>query len=554
MNRATSPLIAVGLLVLVVGAGVALDVALPAPATPPVELGDARTAVSGAWYCAAGRSDAENELLTVAATPPGQPTSSAVRVDVLADGQVSRGAELEVFPGAVDVERIAASEADLAIAARWWRTPSVVGRIWRRNVTGEPSGILEGACEPEAGTRWYLPGVSTAGGAQARIVLANPFGTDAAVGISLYTEAGIETPELLKNVSIPSQSVRVIPLNDHAPERQDLGAVVTARAGRVVAEGWQSVDPAVGGVEGLSLAKLAHETATEWTIPWLPGDHESWAWVLNPSDRAAVLEITVHGPNGGTPLADLSETSIPPGSLQRIDLRGVLPEGVAQGAVTFASANGVPVAVSTGTIVRSEDVAKTGVAVQLGQPAPDVGWTIITGSNDGRGEALHVVNPSSSPAVVDVTVVGELSVHAPDPMQDLVVPAGTALDLDLRAQIPTLDRHAVFVTADEGEVIAGIRSFSFGRLDLVAHAGVPSRAWRGAEDVPLVVRAPGLTGRLGTRRGPALSPEPTPAVPTATPVPTRTAPGTGESPAPPTEPAPSLVPTDPAQPAEPPGS
>lgn len=521
MRRATSPLIATLVVVLVAVAGVTLDEVLPAPSSATPEVAGGRTAVSGAWYCAAGRADAENELVGVAATMPGHATSSALRLDVVTAGDITRGGELEIFPGSMHLQRIPPAEDDLAIAARWWRTPTTVGRLWRRNVTGEPNGLLEGACEPEASTRWYLPGVTTAGGGQARIAVANPFDTDAAIGVALYTEAGIETPELLKNLGVPARSVRVIELNDHAPERQDLGAVVTARAGRVVAEGWQTVDPAVGGVEGVSLAKLAKRPATDWTIPWLAGgDADTWAWVLNPSERAASLEVTVHTPDGGTPLADMADVSVPPGSLQRVDLRGVLPEDVAHGAVTFSSANGVPIVVSTGHIARSDDVARTGFSTQLGQTAPDAGWTIVTGGNAGRGEALHLVNPTSSPAVVDVTVAGQLSVHGPEWLQDLTIPAGTGLDLDLRSSLPDLDVHTIWVVADEGAVVAGVRAFGReGRLELVAHPGAPTSAWRGAGDVPPVDFHPGLSRKLGTRLGPAVTPQPTPAVPTGTPTP-----------------------------------
>ncbi len=524
MRRATSSLVATIVVVLVAAAGVLLDQVLPVPSTAPAEVAGARTAVSGAWYCAAGRSDVENDLRGIAATLPDQATSSALRMDVVSGGDVVRGAELEAFPGSMHVQPIAPAEDNLAIAARWWRTPAAVGRLWDRRVTGEPGGRLEGACETEASASWYLPGVSTAGGGQARIALANPFEADAAVSVSLYTEAGIETPELLKNLAVPGRSVRIVELNDHAPERQDLGAVITARAGRIVAEGWQTVDPAVGDVDGITLAKLVSQPTTSWTVPWLQGgDTEAWAWVLNPSDRAAALEITVHTPNGGSPLADMADASVPPRSLQRVDLRGVLPEDMAQGAVTVASGNGVPIVVSTATVVRSGDVARTGFAIQLGEVAPDAGWAIMTGPNEGRNEALHLVNPTASPAVVDVTVVAELSVHGPEAFRGLTVPAGTALDLDLRSTLPDLGIHTIFVVAEEGAVVAGVRAFGReGDLDLVAHPGVPTRAWRGAGEVPPVDFEPGLSRKLGTRLGPALTPQPTPAVPTESPSPLQT--------------------------------
>lgn len=509
MRPGVSTLLAGFLVALAVTAGSVLDVVAPPPGERGAPVAIGRELDSGAWYCAAGATAGGDTMAIVAALPPTSPTSAAVRTDTLEDGTQVRGGEIEVLPGRVAAQAVAEGNEAVGVAGRWWVAPAAVGRTWERRTTGEPSGRVEGPCEPEPSEAWYLPGVTTVGGAQARVAVANPFETDAAITLDLVTPEGLETPELLKNVAVPARSVRTIELNRFAPERADLGVVVRVRAGRVVAEAWQSLDPGLGGVQGVTLAKLAPELATTWTVPWFAGQGaESWLWVVNPSERPASVGLTVHTGAGGTPPEGLEELTVPPGAVRRVDLRGTLAEGVPGGGVTVTSGNGVPVAVSGATRVASQ---RTGFVVQLGQPEADPLWVIPGGTTTGRRTTLHLVNPTAATATVDVVVSTPTGVRRPEELRGVVVAPGTAVDLDLTGPLGDSAAHAVSVLAVGSGVVAGIESSAVeGRLDLVAFAGVPGRAWAPSTPVRPVRFAPGMGQRLGTLLGPATTPSPTP--------------------------------------------
>lgn len=495
---------------IVLAGGVMLELLAPNPNSSPPDISATRPVESGAWYCAVGDTAKGNTLTIVGAVHPSASDSAALEIDTYASGQRRRGEEVEVAPGSLHVQPVVGTVGEVGVTAQWWRVPTTVTRLWTRGATGEPNGLVAGPCESEPAATWYLPGVTTVGGAQARIVVSNPFDTDAAFSVTLLTNDGEETPELLKNVGVTSHSVRVVDLNAHAPERADLAAVVAVRAGRVVTEAWQSLNPAIGGIEGVSLAKLTTRPAPSWTVPWFPGGEDAWVWAANVGDRPATLELTVHTPAGGVPPEGLEEVIVSPGTVRRLDLRGVLPAGLRSGAVTVASADGGAIVVSGATQVRSARPERTGMSIQLGSVAPDSSWLLTSGSSRGRGESLHLVNPTADPAIADVRVVAPNVDLQPDQLQGVAVPAGAIVDLDLIGAVGDIGPHTIFVTARSGQLVPGIHGSSReGRLGLVAQPGVPSSFWAGGQALPPVEFAPGLPQRLGTRLGPSTSPQPT---------------------------------------------
>lgn len=497
-------------LAIAVAGGLLLDVLAPVASSNPPSVAPTLPVESGSWYCAVGDTAKGNTLTILGSVHPSASENAALEIETYADGEMRGGGEVEVAPASLHVQPVTGTVGEVAVTAQWWQAPTIVTRLWTRGASGEPNGLVAGPCEPEPASLWYLPGVTTVGGAQARVVVSNPFDTDAAFSVTLLTEDGKETPELLKNVGVASHSVRVVDLNAHAPERADLGAVVAVRAGRVVAEAWQSLNPAIGGIEGVSLAKLTTGPASSWTVPWFPGGEDAWLWVANTGDRPTALELTVHTPNGGVPPEGLEEVIVSPGSVRRLDLRGALPSGTRSGAVTVGSADGAPIVVSGATQIRSARVERTGMSIQLGTPVPDSLWMATAGSSRGRGEILHLVNPTAEPAVADVRVVAPNVDLEPDALRGVTVPAGAIVDLDLVGTVGDLGPHTVFVTATSGQLILGVHgSAREGRLGLVAHPGVPSSQWSGGQALPPVEYAPALSQGIGTRLGPSASPHPT---------------------------------------------
>lgn len=530
----------------VVGVGIAIDRASPSTATARPEPVLAGAAMSGAWYCAAGDTTEEAQMRVIAATPPRDgDTRAKITIDTFGAGEAATGREVAVPPGGSTSREVPAGREEAGVASRWWDAPTAVSRSILVRPTGGPEGWIEGPCEPEPSARWVVPGVATSGGAQARLTLGNPFDSDASVTIAFTTPDGLVEPQLLENVVVPKRSTRTILLNEHAPEEPDLGVLVRARSGRVVAEAIQTLSAAIGGVDGVSLVKATAQPAETWTVPWLDvddGDVQSWLWVTNVEDRPAALALTLHTERGGVVPEEVDEITLEPGVTQRVDLRGLLPEGVTRAGITVRSENSVPIAASVATEYAGDDEARTGFAVQLGAPAPDALWVLSGGPTAGRDTTVHLSNPGSEAAVVDIVLATSPTPVAPPGLRDIPVPPGSVRSVDLTAHLPEdATDHSVFVIAREGSVVPGRRALDrVGTMRLVAGGGVPGALWGGGRVVPPVDYAPTLTQRLGTDLGPRTEdpievPEPTE---TATPSPTEIVPAPE-----PTAPAPTASPT-----------
>jgi hypothetical protein len=543
------------LLVLVaalVGVGMGVDAALPPPSPDAGDEDAAGPATSGAWYCAAAGTGADDVVDVVAAAPPGDASTPAeLAVEVAREGETAVASRPQLVPGASASVRPAGAAGPVALTTRWWDQPVAVTRLWEITSGDGVSGRIVGPCERRLSDRWVVPGVATAGGAQAHVHLANPFDSDAAVTITLTTPDGVLAPRLLENVVVPKRSSRVVDLNEHAPERADLGVVVRTRSGRVVAEAVQSFNAAIGGVEGLSLVRALPELAETWTIPWFAdgGDAASWLWLTNPdTDRAAAVELTVHTADGGGVPEGLEEITLDPGTVQRIDLRGLLPDGVTSGALTVRSDNGIPIAAAVGS-QRGGEVAspdtpddgapddgtdddepddgtddqapeddgeatgeeepaateptpeeRSGIAVLSGAAEAGTSWVLTGGPTAGRTVTIQVVNVSAEEAVVDLTLWAGSGLVRPDGLQGVTVAPGAVRSLDVSADLAEAADHTVFVRARQGLVVVGrVGTSAEGRLGLTAHTGLVMDVYEAGRLRVPVDFAPGMSQRIGTR-------------------------------------------------------
>lgn len=558
----------------VVGAIVLIDLGVPSTATSQHEPVSAGPSVGGAWYCAAGAVGETDDLSVITAAPeasfarPGDVEVTALH------GARTRIAEYQVFPASAREAPFGEEVAGEAVGAavRWWDRPVVGSRVWERRTSEGVSGIVSGPCASAPSPTWYVPGLSTADGGTAQLFLANAFPSDASVTITFTTPTGPEEPVRLQNVSVPANSVEVVTLNEFLPRVADLGVTVETRSGRVVVEAVQELAAAVGGVEARTLVRAAPRLAETWTIPWSltdptvpeeevtaaqeetedadepsaivstssPGnDTASWLWVSNPGEEAAAVTITLHTADGPV-VPDLGdELVIEGGRLLRIDLRGALPPGLAAAGATLRSENGVPVVASTSTLYeqQSGDPGETGYTSQLGSPEPARSWVVPGEAADGRDQVLHLANPGGDDAVVDVTLWNGSVDRRPGELQDVTVPAGSLVELDVTEALAEAPASVAYVTASEGAVVVGRHSVSEddGPDEWIAHVGVPSDLWAGGDVVPSVDHAPQLLEQLGTSQGLQprdvndIAPTPTPTAPAPTePTPTTpppTAPG-----------------------------
>jgi len=528
MSRRTSWL-GVGL-VAIVGAVVLLFTwtagSLPEPPSAPSV--SAVQPASGSWVCPVGDGRDGTQLRATSARPLDAGDAPAeVDLEVVEAGEREVSTIPRLFPESA-VTRSPSIGADGAVGATWRGGPAILHREWLLEDDELPPGLVAGGCVEPLGERWMIPGMVTSGGSQALLRIANPFPSDATIGLRFVGTDGPVAPLALRNLSVEARSTLEIDVNEFLPERDDLTAIVDVASGRVAAQGLQLVRSAIGGIDGVSVLDAATDPAEVWTVPWVVDreDARSWLWVYNPGDRLAPVELSYHLDDGGDLPVGLTEVLVEPGQLRRIDLRGTFPEDDEVVSVT-ARSDGAPVVVSGAVELSADEVDRTAFSVQLGVPQSDASWTVSGGVTDGRVEQLHLVNPGSEEAIATVSLFTGTTVEHREELTSVSVPAGGRRVLVVADGQLERDAWTAFVSVDQGEVVVGrVGGAGEGPRHHVAVAGVPSSSWRVQSAGARVVRADGMVQRLRTGLGIAVGE----AVPTGVPPP---APEADEQPLPP---------------------
>lgn len=480
---------------------------------------DTAPLLAGSSTCAAlALDEASAVTATTVALPPSGDAAGSASLRVESQGN-ARPLPAPPTDGGALATPLDQGEDVAAISARWEDVPLLLSRRWAVDDTQRVPGAVEGPCPTAPATEWFVPGVATAGGAAAVLHLANPTEGPASLSVTFTTPDGPVAPTRLANLAVEAHGQITVDLNQFVPEEPDLGVVVRTRAGRVVAEVLQTLEAAVGGVDGRALVPAHSATAETWTIPWVRANDEetAWVWVTNPGEVPTDVRLVLHTSTGPVVPPD-SGVTLAPGATQRIDLRGALAE-VGSAAVTVRSAPGVPI-VTSGAVLRAvtDSPVRSGVTIVEALPAssgPQAALSAVGG--EGRERSLVLANPGEGPAVVDVRIVGASTATAGRVSTGLTVPAGAIAVVDLAEELPAEGGYAVLVVPSEGAVAAAVVGRDVeGPLNFVALAARPFPVDVTVSN-PVVVRDRALLHPLDEDAlEPALSEEPR-----ATPTPVR---------------------------------
>lgn len=210
-------------------------------------------------------------------------------------------------------------------------------------------------------------------------------------------------------------------------------------------------------------------SAAHWTA-WLPCPeaHARWWFVgaggavthdtvlsiTNPRSGAAVLDVTVYGPNGPVDAPGIKGIIIPAGGHRDLDLAKSAPAN-GELAVKVVARRGL-VAISAADQYSPRQVGKTVREWVPGQSLPATRTNLVGLPAKPSGATLVVVNPGQAEAIARVEVIGATGTFAPGKVPSLTVAPGSVTTLPLSS---VFDGTAVAIrVSSDKRVTATIRT------------------------------------------------------------------------------------------------
>ena len=258
-----------------------------------------------------------------------------------------------------------------------------------------------------AGT-WYLADGFTGADSLEQVVITNPSLDSAILDVSFVTVAGERSPQSLKGVVIPPESLRVFDMAELDARNEVVIAVsVRATVGRVIVG--RSQHYLGRGRLGYTMALAASSTSDRWYFA--DGEkqenvNEEFV-IFNPLISDQQLTFIVSG-DDGVPLDPLVVTA-PAKRVTKFSLGALaaLAAGRYSTVITATGGTGAsPVGVVVERVTTRQDGKSTASAVMLGAPAPSRAWISPSGTAVGAIDSLRIFNPGSTAAVFSITYLG----------------------------------------------------------------------------------------------------------------------------------------------------
>lgn len=415
MNDAGRRVVTVTLLVgAVVGAGVA-DRVVGRPVSPltfgaspagaPGAAMDVAVAPAGvessAGYCPAATDPSGNAAMTVVLT-----NSTTAAVGGTITGVTSSGASA-VAPvtvpagGQADIQPSAPGNgADLAASVVL--NGGGVG-IWEE-VSG-PAGYSMAPCAAAPATHWYFAHGSTATGDVLTLALFNPGDAEAVVDVALDTStAGYIEPPAYQGVEVPSGSLVVENIADHALNDPSVATAVTVLSGSVVAGELEQYGSS--GQGGLSVMLGAPTAEPTWSFPYNvdEGGGTVVFHIFNPSPGAAHVTMDLALQQGS---AEPLNVTVPGQSSAAVvaENQTRIPEGTAF-AARFVASGGVGIVVDRQVAVSTSGAPSPQQGEASGVPLGGPAWLVPAEPPAADGTwSLSFVNFTSTVVTLRLSVL-----------------------------------------------------------------------------------------------------------------------------------------------------
>ena len=395
-------------------------------------------ALSATWYCPGGQSPVDggtqHQLVLV------NPSEDAATARLSAHGT-------EGPAGSEVVEVPAGEQLRLGVAERFdSEDVSVIVESAASELAVEHRFLAEDGggdvlpCATRSSDHWYFPSQSTALEDRgedaetitdplpnaARVVLFNPFSSDASVDLVAAVDDGIRAPREWAGLVVPAGTTRTVDLAEHVQRRDQFSLTVTLRSGRVIAETAQTF---VRGneVAGLRRQPGVPEPASRWGFAtgFTGSGVREQLVVFNPGRDTASVVVQVTPVGGAEMPPEPFELDVAGRRYRVIELsdEGRVP-GVGHHSIQVETDSATPVVV--GRVLRVSggpadpeppaegepeveprpDVSG-GTAIGTGTPLASTRWLVpFLRLGEGQDSSVVVHNPGTGAVRVDVVVSG----------------------------------------------------------------------------------------------------------------------------------------------------
>jgi hypothetical protein len=320
--------------------------------------------------------------------------------------------------------------------------------------TTHRAGNAVASCASAPAGSWHLADGFTGADSIDNVVVTNPSLDSAILDISFVTSIGERSPQSLKGVVIPPESVRVFDLASLDARNEAIAAVsVRASVGRVVVG--RSQHYLGRGRLGYTMSLASSLTGRRWFF----ADGEKAAGVAeeyviyNPSTSDQQLTFIIAGDDGVAidPIVVTASakrvTKFAPAGLT------ALPEGrysAIVSAVAALAGAGAADGVVIERVTTREQGKNVASAVLLGAPRAATSWIAPAGVAVDVGDSIRVFNPGSQPATFRVTYLGPAGNVAVTGYEEVSLAPGASTSVQLGAETAT---SAVSVIANEPVVV-----------------------------------------------------------------------------------------------------
>ncbi len=428
-NRARGQgLLAVGVLLVVVGGGLALERGL---GPRPPEAASAGAVRSGAWFCPHGGGAKEWKTTLYLANPGNEDVSA--RVTPISARHPGASSDIVVPAQATIAVSVPAKGREASAYVEYFG--GWIGAAWVAQGGGGEIGVGAEPCAPAAAQTWFASDGTTEQGQDAYLVVMNPFASDAVFDVVLLTQkrAPIRNSKLTEIVLHAGRSI-AFRLNAFAEGEPAVGAEVDVSLGRVAVSSLGiSRDGGIRSVIGTT------GLTTRAFLPAGAGSGQSSLALMVPGEQQLHFgaSLLTHGSAtaaGG--LTDATQGATSAHAYPVTTSGGSMIDVVAQGSVPFAA--------SQRAVGVGNDDAATG-----GAAAPAADWLVLPAiAGEPSKPGIVIAAPGAAAVTVTLHALASEGDSAPADLT-ITIPAGSV------TQVPASFLDAVPTSAIEIRCVGG---------------------------------------------------------------------------------------------------